>query len=1451
MSALETRISDHLPPLRVRLRQPALAALVDALRPLGDAPPLDALVTRALETMSRWAEDAATARAEFGAFRDAWFAQSDPAAREALAENLLRAMGADRRALLADLAALDRHLDIDAFSERFLRQHRALDKRIELAALFVARAAAALVGDDATDYGACLALVEQRRVDVALGHYIVGDERPWAGRLEVLEATLAFYRALAARGLFDRAHPTTLRRLLRLGADLAAHPALRGAALEAATLLPAEEGRPLLTRALRPRPGAPPDDFLARGRVVDIIARHLPPDEAVAVLADRVWQTEPSEHVRMRLAAVFAPRAADGGLAPLTALAGRDPEHPEGSARVRAVAAREALAALLAADPDAAPVGPLSQLVAGVLGAEADPLPLRVLCADLGRAAITATTQISHHTRRLRRALDARLADPTVPPPVAEELAWARNRLDLVDAEQQALVGRLHLAVCDIAEGGRRTFDLGVDIETPAMRRTVGRVLADLSRRDLGLAARLRARRITLWRGDRKKRRLWRVLHELRHPAPTKRHGQQHTTGRAPRGELRAPPGRMDEVVPTTVPGERVHVRSEGGWGRHLPTVDDLLSLTGLRPRPIHIFSDFGITTVSPPAGALPRLRARLALTLRYAALAELRLESLAADEPERRRRYVTALRDDHGFELHFEPYAADMPVPPRVAALFAATPSAPAPRAAAALALPVLALIDLDLLDDLLADSVAFLVSWAEGGQPALALFLGAAITWFIGRGRYRKWRIDRARARVPLSIGGWGTRGKSGTERLKAALFHGLGYDVFVKTTGCEAMMMHSVPGRLPLEIFIHRPYDKATIWEQRDMLELAARMDAEVFLWECMALNPRYVSLLQHEWMNDDYATLTNAYPDHEDIQGPAGEDVARVIAEFVPRDATLLTSEEEFLPLITESARHRHSRIRVADPLDAELLPADLLALFPYDEHPRNINLVAGLARELGIDPTLAMHTMAHNVVPDLGVLKRFPPVRLRGRTLTFVNGMSANERQGFLQNWRRTGLERVSTTDAPARAIATVVNNRADRVPRSQIFARLLVEDVAADRHLLIGTNLGGLRGYIEAALDERLAHLALIDPDDVGGDGHRARRRLDAEMDRLRIPPPTRETLAARLRVLVDGVEHAPDPAALDAALDAARPWLDPAAAPDRLDTGELDPDALHAAIAADPDWTTALDRLLDGPITHAPHDPPEVLAAAPLADARHAAHRLVAELTARARLDALLRAALAGDCPLATLDTHARATLRALFLTRIITVDDPAATGDQIVDALARALPPGADATVMGIQNIKGTGLDFVYRWVAVEAVTAHLRRLDDPDEARRIDALRALAELGDLGVLGAGTARARLAARAETALSAEERGALEYTRRRVEDRYARLVGALEHRAERSPLARLADRLEDAIDFIDALRRTHRARRLLDDLVAGRISHDRAAVEMRALNARGKGGWLAKLLAR
>jgi hypothetical protein len=52
---------------------------------------------------------------------------------------------------------------------------------------------------------------------------------------------------------------------------------------------------------------------------------------------------------------------------------------------------------------------------------------------------------------------------------------------------------------------------------------------------------------------------------------------------------------------------------------------------------------------------------------------------------------------------------------------------------------------------------------------------------------------------------------------------------------------------------------------------------------------------------------------------------------------------------------------------------------------------------------------------------------------------------------------------------------------------------------------------------------------------------------------------------------------------------------------------------------------------------------------------------------------------------------------------------------------------------------------------------------------------------------------------------------------------------------------------LEGWIDFVDAVVRQRRAARVMRDLARQRIGHARAALVMRELDARAKGGWLAR----
>ena len=83
----------------------------------------------------------------------------------------------------------------------------------------------------------------------------------------------------------------------------------------------------------------------------------------------------------------------------------------------------------------------------------------------------------------------------------------------------------------------------------------------------------------------------------------------------------------------------------------------------------------------------------------------------------------------------------------------------------------PVAALPNVrDLANEWINENLHYFLTLEGNSQAALGMYALALSTLFLSSGYYRRRRIARARAAIPLSVGGWGTRGKSGTERLKA---------------------------------------------------------------------------------------------------------------------------------------------------------------------------------------------------------------------------------------------------------------------------------------------------------------------------------------------------------------------------------------------------------------------------------------------------------------------------------------------------------------------------------------------------------------------------------------------------------------------------------------------------------------------------------------------------------
>ena len=654
------------------------------------------------------------------------------------------------------------------------------------------------------------------------------------------------------------------------------------------------------------------------------------------------------------------------------------------------------------------------------------------------------------------------------------------------------------------------------------------------------------------------------------------------------------------------------------------------------------------------------------------------------------------------------------------------------------------------------------------------LAAFLLAASLWFFGRHVALGLYARHLRRSLSLVLGGWGTRGKSGTERLKAGLMNAVGPSIVSKTTGCEAMFLMGTPFGGLTEMFLFRPYDKATIWEQFNLMKTSKGLKARVFLWECMGLNPSYVRVLQRDWMRDDIGTITNTYPDHEDVQGPAGRNIPEVMCEFIPKHSQLLTTEEEMLPILEEGAAIRDTTLRRVGWKEAGLVHKDLLARFPYEEHPYNIALVTAMGDELGLEHDYCVREMSDRVVADLGVLKTYPRSEVYGRTLEFVMGMSANERFGAMGNWTRMGFDTHDLARDPEIFISTVVNNRADRVPRSRVFARMLVRDVAADRHVLIGSNIEGLLGFIDEEWDAYVSNLTLFE------DGQDPVTRLDALARQQRIP---------------------------------------------------LDEASLEGLLAAMTKGT---------PIDAFPAD---------RASAIKAHHDEKAE---QFRAYQTLKGKVIAGGDKTAIDAELRRMLGIAFKAKLLPVRDVYTKGEAIVRLIAEATPPGLINRIMGMQNIKGTGLDWVYRWQAWETVhkACQQMRSGDPMEIER--GYRMLAGFQEFGILSEKEVRESIAVAREyiaqiPGLSHAQLDLLEERlREQVEGGASKASDA---GTETSRFSKTFDtvlaKMEGFIDPSDAVRRRRKADRVYKALIAEQISMQKAAAELKELTSRQKGGWL------
>jgi len=313
------------------------------------------------------------------------------------------------------------------------------------------------------------------------------------------------------------------------------------------------------------------------------------------------------------------------------------------------------------------------------------------------------------------------------------------------------------------------------------------------------------------------------------------------------------------------------------------------------------------------------------------------------------------------------------------------------------------------------------------------------AALSVAVSLALHLEWRIHRrAVRRIPIRVHVNGTRGKSSVTRLIVAILRENGIRTVGKTTGTAARLMLPDGGESPV------PRDgRANIGELVRTLRRAARLGAEAIVFECMAVEPDLQRVAEERIVQPTVTVVTNARPDHTDVQGANPLDIAKAFA--VRPGGTLVTADQTVAdtqgPRLAASGGSVHI-------VSADSIGPDDLDGMTYVEHPENVAVALETANMLGIARAYALAALRH-VTPDPGVASVIELADPSG-PWRLVNLFAANDPESTFM-----ALDMVEAAFGALDGPVLLFTARGDRTARSAEFAAALVEQAERFSKLVV------------------------------------------------------------------------------------------------------------------------------------------------------------------------------------------------------------------------------------------------------------------------------------------------------------------------------------------------------------------------------------------------------------
>ena len=304
-----------------------------------------------------------------------------------------------------------------------------------------------------------------------------------------------------------------------------------------------------------------------------------------------------------------------------------------------------------------------------------------------------------------------------------------------------------------------------------------------------------------------------------------------------------------------------------------------------------------------------------------------------------------------------------------------------------------------------------------------------------------------QRVLTTIPIRIHVNGTRGKSSVTRLIAAGLREGGVRTFAKTTGTAPRVIDA-SGK---DRIIHR-LRLPSIGEQVRLLNYFSKEKSEAVVIECMAVQPQYQWISEHQMVRSNIGVITNARPDHLEEMGPTDRDVALSLCNSIPVNGILVTAEDEKAELIQKISKDNGTKF--IRPNDKSVTKEDL-EKFSYIEHPSNISVALEVCEQAGVERNIAIKGM-QKVQPDLGALISWMLYN-EDRQIQFINGMAANDPVSTLQIWKFI-LDRY-----PANGGTCIFfNARDDRPIRTRQMIELTLKEIKPDHFIVRADKVGNI-----------------------------------------------------------------------------------------------------------------------------------------------------------------------------------------------------------------------------------------------------------------------------------------------------------------------------------------------------------------------------------------------------